>query len=166
MPNETRKLIGTGIKSVYLGTRDEGFEHESNDCFVKALQAVTGVPYRDAHEFCRTQMGRKDRKGTSCMAPMMQIERERETVYGFRVFRHATGVEHPARYSWMRQTAIRYDTLTQFVRTHKTGKFLVWSNRHAWAVIDGVVYDNGAAGARTQVTTVYEFIESSKCEGR
>jgi len=45
-----------------MNTRDEGFEFESNDCMVKAIQAVTGVPYRDAHAFIEKRFGRKPRR--------------------------------------------------------------------------------------------------------
>jgi hypothetical protein len=163
----TRKLIGSGVKSVYLNVRDDGFAHETNDCFVKALAAVTGVPYRDAHAFCAKRMHRKDRRGTNCCATMMAIENAKQTIYGFRVFHQQAAIgERVTRYSWNRGTQPRYATLARFVRTHRTGKWLVWSNHHACAVIDGVVYDNGAAGVRQQIRGVYEFIESSKCEGR
>lgn len=163
----TRKLIASGVKSVYLAQRDPGFEHETNDCFVKALAAVTGVPYRDAHAFCATRMRRKAGRGTDCGAPMMAIENAKQTIYGFRVFRQQAAIgERVTRFSWNRCTKPRYATLTSFVRTHRTGKWLVWSNYHACAIIDGVVFDNGAAGARQQITGIYEFVESSKCEGR
>jgi hypothetical protein len=163
----TRKL-GTTVKSVHLNTRDAGFENESNDCFVKALAAVTCVPYRDAHAFCATRMHRKAGRGTECMATMMAIETAKQTIYGFRIFSKTAQVGTISGRRWDGSIfhKPRYGTLVNFARTHRTGKWLVWSNYHAFAVIDGVVYDNGAAGPRTQVTGVYEFIESSKCEGR
>lgn len=164
----TRRLIGSGVKSVLLNVRDSGFEHENNDCFVKALAAVTGVPYRDAHAFCRVRMQRKDKRGTNCGAAMLAMARFKAIVFGFRIFETTTqsGTRAKVNRCWGTVKYVpTYPTLATFARTQgKTGKWLAWSNSHAFTVIDGVVFDNGAAGARTQVTTAYRFVESSKCE--
>jgi hypothetical protein len=155
---------------VALNTRDEGFEHETKDCVVKALQAVTGVPYRDAHAVAASRMGRKDRHGCAINA-LSTVAHTRCTIYGYRVFAHppqrvgTSGLVSVDSYGRrVRYVRPRYETLTQFVRRCPRGRYFLASNSHAFAVIDGVVYDNGAAGARTQVTNVYEFVTDSQCE--
>jgi hypothetical protein len=83
-PKGTRKLAGS-IKSVALESRDAGYGHETNDCLVKALAAVTGVPYRDAHQFCKDKLGRGDRQGTMVYG-LLHIAKMKTTIYGFRIF--------------------------------------------------------------------------------
>lgn len=39
-----------------------GFEHETNDCTVRALACCTGIPYSEAHAHCKAK-GRKDGRG-------------------------------------------------------------------------------------------------------
>jgi hypothetical protein len=160
---QTRKLTGTGIKSVKLGTRDEGFENESNDCMVKALQAVTGVPYRDAHAVCAERFRR--RPGRGCRLEYLTLA----PVFGYRFIpvdnKPVLSIAFGG-YRRLRRLRARYQTLTQFVSTHRTGRWFVASNYHAFAVIDGVVYDNGAAGTRTQVAFIYEVISDSDYERR
>ena len=169
---EHTKLGRSGIKAVAMREREPGFEHETNDCFVKAIQAVAGVPYRDAHAYVAKRFGRKPKGAThNVNSTTREIARTGETVFGYRAFcQPVTAVGTASRVSvnsygqLMRYVRPRYATLAQFTRTHRTGRWLLWSNNHAFAMIDGVVYDNGAAGARTQVTGVYEFKASSEVE--
>lgn len=155
----TRKLLKSGIRSEHLNQRDAGFEYEKNDCAVKALMAVTGVPYRDAHAWSAVHFARKD-----CGAAMLWDKalgahaQQALTIFGYRVYEQpAPAIERPNGYK-------NYGTLAQFVRTHSKGRFLLSSTSHAFALIDGVVYDNGAAGAKTRVTyKVYELKPSSQC---
>ena len=162
------KLASAGLKAVAMRSRDDGFATESNDCFVKAVQAVTGVPYRDAHQFVATRFARKVGRAThNVVKTMAEIDARKEYVYGFRAFQQPAAVVSGLRRSRFGYRFVpRYATLASFARTHRTGRWLLWSNSHAFAIVDGTVYDNGAAGPRTQVTGVYEFVESSKCEGR
>jgi hypothetical protein len=156
------RLEKSGIRAVKIDTRDEGFENESKDCFVKAIQAVTGVPYRDAHAYVCKRFDRKPRRGTHKVADrMLDIATKAEYIYGFRAFHHTA----PVRFAtYCGSPRFRFATLSQFVRSHPAGRWLLWSRNHAFAVIDGVVHDSGAAGARTQVTGVYELRLSSEVE--
>jgi hypothetical protein len=160
---ECPRLARANIDSVKLVERDAGFEHETRDCFVKALQAVTGVPYRDAHNFCETFMGRKPKHGTYPTSYMTQAVTEEFTVFGYRIFKHDASLGTRVRRNWYGTTVVRsYPTLTQFVKSHPRGRYIIWSDDHALAVIDGVVYDNGAAGPRIRITGVYGLVPSSQ----
>ena len=55
-------LLKSGVRVTMDRTRDEGFETETNDCFVHAIKAATGVPYRDAHAFVAARFNRAPRK--------------------------------------------------------------------------------------------------------
>jgi hypothetical protein len=167
---ETQKLYGTGIVSVKLTLRDIGFETETNDCMVRSIQAVTGVPYRDAHAFVAKRFNRKPRKGTRNVDIVMRdIAKNHETIYGFRVLAAGDAiVGTKLKRSTYRGVQIvpRFVTLAEFVRRHRTGRYLCWSHYHAFAIVDGVVFDTGAAGPRTNVAGFHEMLEDSKCQAR
>ena len=157
------RKIANGLKT----QRDMGFETETNDCFVHALAAVTGVPYRDAHAFVASRFDRKPRKGTfGVEARMMGIQQRKDYVFGYLPFYQESKIGTRIKTtSWGNNYLVsKYQTLNQFLATHKTGRYLLWSKSHAFAVIDGVAYDNGAAGLKTQVTGIYKFIPSSQIE--
>ena len=146
--------------------RDPGFETEYRDCFVQAMRHVTGVPYRDAHKFVSLQFARKHRRGTTHVKERMtKISVEESTIYGYRVFVKAiptrTVVRRSRRTFHYVQTTV-YPTVTDSLYLMRSGRYLVCSGSHAWAVIDGVIYDNGVTGNRTRVTECYEFVASSK----
>jgi hypothetical protein len=153
------------IGAVVSRTCDAGFEHESRDCFVHAIRFVTGVPYRDAHEFVRTHFGRVDGKSTMGVdSGLQRIDQLKQYIFGFRVFTQKTMVStrlRRTRWGAYRQVGV-YRTAAQFAARFPRGKFLLCSNNHAFACIDGQIYDNGYAGARTNVTYAWEFIESSR----
>lgn len=160
-----------GIKyNVIRGGRDIGFEDETNDCFVRAVQAATGVPYRDAHAYVERVYGRKARRGTHGVRQgMLGAAVKAETIFGYRVFDKKLPTRQTLRRS--RKTwslnyvqATVYPTLSQMIMSMRQGRFVVCSSNHAWAVIDGVVHDNGITRSGRRVTEVYEFIPSSKCE--
>ncbi len=155
------------IKPSRLG-RDPGYESENRDCFVQAIQCVTGVPYRDAHAFTALHFARKTGKGT-CFVDlhMKAIAEKQETIFGYRVFVKPIPTRRTVRRS--RRTfdyvqATVYPTVADSLYLMRSGRYLVCSGSHAWAVIDGVIYDNGVTGNRTRVTEVYEFKASSQCE--
>lgn len=149
--------------------RDAGYETETRDCFVQALKHVTGVPYRDAHAFTASKFNRKMRKGTCHVQSTMQrMAIQAELVFGYRVFdktpKPRIAIARSRRTFCFVQKAI-YPTVAEVTYTMRTGRFIVCSNSHAWAVIDGVIYDNGVTGNRTRVTEAYQLIPSSQCEG-
>lgn len=165
MGDMTNTIKG-GIKMAIGTERDPGFEHETRDCFVLALKHVTGVPYRDAHFAAASRFNRPARKGTTVDGYMRQIIDNKTTLFGYRVLLTQVPTGTTRRMSRWGNLDLKtvYPTLAQMVRRMRTGRYLVCSGSHAWAVIDGVVYDNGVTGPRTQVQEVYEFVASSKFE--
>jgi hypothetical protein len=159
-----------GIKYNVSRERDAGFENESRDCFVHALRHATGVPYRDAHAFVADHFKRKLRKGTFKVRSSMLAYAEAKTLFfGYRVFDRTpvprVSICRSRRTFAYVQTAV-YPTLADTLYKLRHGRFLICSNYHAWTVIDGVVFDNGATGNRTRVTECYEFVASSECEAK
>lgn len=169
----TPRFSKSSIPSASTTPRDPGFEHETNDCAVQAIAAVTGVPYRDAHAWCKRVLGREDRQGTF-IDRMLTPVKQAQYVYGFRVFVRNSQSKGLRKFTSVDSYGYReihhrpsYQTVAQFAEAHPRGRFLCSSRNHTYAVIDGVVVDNGAAGPRTQVHGFYyEFIESSKVEAQ
>ena len=104
-------------------------KHEKADCAVRALAVAACVAYDVAHEALALS-GRRPREGT----------------HSSTMFAGARRLVHDARWlSWDVFYAIdrsgRNPTITAFARAYPTGHFLLWSRTHAFALVDGVLYD-------------------------
>lgn len=112
--------------------RPDGFK-ERHDCGVLALAAALGVPYADAHAALR-EAGRVSHSGTFTV----QIERalvKRGVPYTRRML-HGEGRS--------RKGYVKRVTCAKVLdHVPARGRFVVGSTDHYFAVIDGVVYDNG-----------------------
>lgn len=128
---------------------------ERRDCAVLALAAVLCIEYRDAHVLLTTAGKRKPRSGTSDWQVYAAI---RAAGYDVR--------EHD------RPRIVKSDPhFPRFTRTHsasalrvldyvpRRGHFYITTTSHAFAVIDGIVYDNGGLrSGRGRITTIIEVI--------
>lgn len=112
---------------------------EKNDCTVRALAAVLGVDYQIAHT-ALSKSGRVNGKG--CHFPKQKAAIE---YLGF----HLKPKEIP--------TGLTSNEITRFL---KSGKYLVYIQRHVYAVIDGQ-FVNTFEEKRTKVETVYEVVRFS-----
>ena len=110
-------------------------EWESRDCAVRASSIAMGLPYADIHARYKAA-GRRDKRGT-CTSIMSRI------------------LNHISEYRFSSWEA---PTLAQFVAQHKSGRWVVCSHNHAFAVINGVVHDAGPIGARTRVRNAWRVI--------
>lgn len=156
--------IKGGIKFALQNPREVGFEGETNDCTVRSLAAVTGVPYRDAHAYCK-RWGRRDGHGTLFQSLLRGVAARKETVYGYRVFE--VECKRPLRIRNMfgkMRTIGRGDTLKQTLRRLGSGRYIVVKRGHALAVKDGVVHDIFAVGASSRVTSIWKFVPSSQVQ--
>ena len=157
-------ILKQGVRYCKSGAKDAGFETETNDCFVHAIKHVAGVPYRDAHAYVTKRYGRKPRKATYNVVNITaEIATRMELVYGYRVIPQILPTKYVMRRGYQRR---QMPTMAGTIDRMRKGRYIVWSRNHAWAVIDGVVYDNGAASGRTQVNGFYEFVPSSQLEGK
>lgn len=112
-------------------------EWETRDCVVRASTIATGLPYDVVHSKYKAA-GRKDKKGT----PVNLIGEVLDYETGFKA-----------------QTRRSAQTLNRFLAVYKTGRWVMCNSRHAWAVIDGVVHDDGPIGARTKVLYAWRIKE-------
>lgn len=99
------------------GRNEAGFFKERNDCVVRSYATVTGLPYTDAYRILQL-WGRLENKGVH-VRPFIRSELN---FFPFTIHDERT-------------------TIRKFLLSNYRGKFIVVVRRHAFAVIDGVIYD-------------------------
>lgn len=119
---------------------------DRNSCTVVALACVTGNTYQSCHNFLSKYGGRKKGKG---MLPS-------EVIKAFTHFKHFKVKKG----LYTRQNRI---TINQFIQKHPKGKFYCCNRNHAFAIIDGVLYDHSDK-ARRQITLAYRFYSKEDLE--
>jgi hypothetical protein len=115
---------------------------ETNDCAVRALAAVSGLTYRDAHELVAA-WGRQPRKGThQCVALFLTLGATVVQAEPHRYY-EATG-------SFNTPTSISKGprTIRTLARHYKTGRYLVFIRGHVFALIDGQIVGDWATTER------------------
>jgi hypothetical protein len=129
------------IKHTDGGREQAGFQNEWNDCSVRALAIAAGITYGQAHDLLKAQ-GRKDRKGAR--------------VYMIRAAAASTAkvedvlVRQPKTH-WMGGYSYTCPTLSQVIRKHSSGRYILITRNHAIALVDGVIYDSFEPGAKTRI---------------
>lgn len=133
------------------------FVNERNDCGVIAVSNVLCVPYAEAYRLL-ADAGRKKNSGTwpsemraavraaGCKIGDERLIRrvvEREVLVG-------RGVK------MMLKSEKRVTTLHVLDYVPARGHFIVVTTTHAFAVVDGVVYDNGAVRDRSYLDAYYQ----------
>jgi hypothetical protein len=112
--------------------------NETNSCTIITLANVTGISYNDAHKI-GADAGRIARKG----------------FYTEKLTAHALKFGHVFRpipnFSRM--------TIAAFCEKYPTGRFYVRKRGHAFAIINGVVHDNGVVEGkgRTIINAAYQL---------
>ena len=130
------------------GKIEEGFTHETNDCGVRALALATGLSYAKAHGLLKAE-GRLDRKGTKTT----QIER------ALRVAKIEFAIISTMICDSARGFRIRRLSLDRITRQYCQGRYIVITNTHGMALIDGTIHDNGnIKGPRSQVRQMYKIL--------
>lgn len=124
-------------KSAYykaLRGSDALFMHETNDCSVRAFAVAADTTYRKSHAlhaFC----GRVDRKGT-----LWTVSDKVAAMLG------------------MEPVKVQRQTLQTFITMNPKGSFWVARSGHAFAVVNGIVYDwQHGTGPRSRVIKVFKL---------
>lgn len=109
---------------------------ETNDCSVRALAIAADITYRKAHAILE-HFGREHRKGVNTKT-----------------------LDDAAEFCGMQKTTYPHCTVGQFIAANPKGAFLVVKPRHAFAIVDGVVYDWGSTSySRSRVIRFYKMGE-------
>lgn len=112
-----------------------------NNCTITALHLAAGIPYLRAHEI-GFLAGRKPNRGLY-LKELFAVARKE----GIR----------------FRKQRIRRMTLEKFVAKNPTGRFVVEKRGHAFAVIEGRVFDTIKTGGKSIITKCYK-VESHRIE--
>lgn len=95
---------------------------EKNDCTIRALAVSACIPYELAHKIGK-EAGRQNGRG---FFPDVLLKRAKNH-YGIK-------------YKKKRYKSV---TIQRFVRENPVGRYYVATNNHAFAIINGAIYDNG-----------------------
>lgn len=134
------------------GRIEEGYECENNDCAVRAWAEVLGITYAESHSFWKT-LGRQDGKGTYVARWLDPLVRQE-----YRLFwnHKVTKTELPY-YKWhFPDLKPKRKNIKTFIQENPTGKFMIMSNGHAKAIIDGVICD-ADKGEYCEIISYYKF---------
>jgi hypothetical protein len=132
------------IQPISSGATKEG---ENNDCAVRALTNITGKSYDEIHAVLKKH-GRKDRKGTfvqTSLAAMQELGFEPIVLGSYLNYWkfYIKGKVEPKK------------TLNQVVNDLPKGKYVVYVNRHATALIDGQIVDTHSQAKKKPVHVIW-----------
>lgn len=128
-----------------IGATKDRFSDEHNDCSVVALANVMGIPYTESHERLRMK-GRRRRHGTRFS---IAVEALRQLKSEGKVTEIVERGDIVARYQSNMQfySRLHFPTVAEYLRRlPKTGRFYLACTTHAFAYVDGVLYDNIEGG--------------------
>lgn len=115
-----------------------GFSKHRRNCTVIALAYSANIPYDEAFELAK-QAGRKDNKGFNSKKLIAFANKK----LGRSCFRKA------------KRSTI---TVQKFCKKYPTGRYYVRKRGHAYAIIDGVVYDKEKPKPLERIVEAWKFI--------
>lgn len=134
---------------------NETAKREKNDCVVRAIANACDIDYAQAHQFVKEKFNRKNGKGTFLFNTIMKGIKEIQfkEVGQLNLF-EAPGVknvehigEMPKLGGKLRNPKYKHKpvafTVKEFARKFNKGNYLLAVNKHALAIKDGVIVDNG-----------------------
>jgi hypothetical protein len=101
--------------------RPEGFEHERNDCTIRAVATIGKLDYKAVHKVFKIA-GRKDNHGISFYLHAQEI----------------FGALELFTYKIRQKKKV---TVKKFIKRHPKGRFLCHKRSHLFCVIDGQAFD-------------------------
>lgn len=104
-----------------------GFEHEKNDCTVRAISHAFDIDYATAHDAVRQAFNRKDRDG--CVLPVRRQQFFLNALLGKKFT-----VEHCK--------LKEKKSLSNVIEKFENGVYIVELHDHVFTIKDGVIYDN------------------------
>lgn len=128
---------------------------DNNDCFPKAIAALTGLDYEVVREAMKAE-GRKDGRGTP-----WHVARAAAKTLGYDIVR-STGFEaamiatYPGVHKNLKNITTRHPV--RFAKQWAGQSCLLWSDRHVSAVVDGKMID-WAVNRSKHVMGVYRVVK-------
>ena len=153
-----------------VSSKSETARNERNDCVVRAIANACNVNYDQAHELVKTKFARKKGEGTLAFNMIMktlksvtfeqagQLDMFADTTV--KTFRHMGDM--PKLGGELINTKYKHKpvayTVKAFAQKYRRGNYVVLVNKHALAINDGVIVDNGnyqANGYRRVVESAF-----------
>lgn len=104
------------------GGRGRSGIKESKDCTIRALAVSAGIPYEYAHKIGR-EAGRKNGRGFHPDKLLKYAKKEYGITYKKKRYKSVT--------------------IKRFIKENPIGHYYVATNCHAFAIINGTIYDTG-----------------------
>jgi hypothetical protein len=144
-------------KPVPFISNQGGDRFERNDCTVRAIQNVLGIPYDDARLILKNA-GRKRYHGFKIRILLDKPDR----FPGYRIkFTDAYQVKQvPVEVDgecYSRFAPMPIPTLGRFIHDHPTGRYVVRIKAHCVAVVDGVMHDYLPTRLKSHITGFWEL---------
>jgi hypothetical protein len=114
---------------------------DGNNCTICALSTAVGIPYNEAFAIGQ-KAGRKTGKGFNTKK-LMETARKMGVVY--------------------RKIKCGSITIQKFIKKYPEGRYIVRISRHAFAIIDGTIYDHQENGAMCRITDIWK-VESKRLD--
>ena len=134
---------------------DETARGEKNDCAVRAIANACDVSYAHAHKYCKETFDRKKGKGTQLFTTLLKMNTEMvfDEVGQLDLFRNGVkrNVQHLGDMPKLggklinpkyKHKKVAY-TVKEFAQRFNKGNYILAVAKHALAIKDGVVVDNG-----------------------
>ena len=128
---------------------------EKNDCVVRAIANACDVNYEQAHQYCVETFDRKKGKGTQLFTTLLKTNTEMvfDNVGQLNLFEDGVKrtIKHigdmPKLGGKLRNPKYKHKpvayTVKEFARKYNKGNYILAVTKHALAIKDGVVVDNG-----------------------
>ncbi len=128
---------------------------EKNDCAVRAVANACDVNYDQAHKFCTEMFGREKGKGTQLFSTLLKMNTEMvfDEVGQLNMFEQGIKrtVKHigdmPKLGGKLRNPKYKHKkvayTVKEFAQRFNKGNYILTVAKHALAIKNGVVVDNG-----------------------
>ena len=111
--------------------------NETNDCFVRALAVSANISYNEAHGIAEELFNRNPKKGTELVDSIIRSEKGRNYFQD----RHIDIKAIPHTYIRPRDKRVYPLNIRGFINSFKKGTYLIVVNKHALAIVDGVIHD-------------------------
>ena len=126
------------------GRQSAGFFAEKRDCTVRSLACAADIPYVDAHRVLK-KSSRKNGRGWWSERGLATASQEGLLDFVAIPFGRT-----------VRNMRISYPTVAQALARLPQGRYIFNTRKHAFAVLDGVIFDTGLIGLRSRVKMVFE----------
>ena len=138
-----------------VSLKSETARNEANDCVVRAVANACDVNYDQAHKYVKETFGREKGKGTQLFNTLLKTNTEMkfDNVGQLDLFREGITrkLKHlgdgPKQGGDLVNTKYKHKpvayTVKAFAQKFNKGNYIIGVNKHALAIKDGVVIDNG-----------------------